>query len=178
MHDVTNPVSLPPCDCVGCSFPAWLYVVLLHFSHDQSNWSPSFSKSHSNNFNVFIFYSPKCLSFSTRKLRSKLNILLVYKRKYLQYTVYCLGIILMLSYYTCSDIVRYVLTSPATKCLSITAVCVTAPPTLFSSIWRRAHIMRLVIMKLSRAFCYFLPARVRKFPQPLLLKTSHLHVLS
>jgi hypothetical protein len=76
----------------------------------------------------------------------------------------------MLSYYICSDIVRYVLSSSATKCLLTAALRVIVPPRLFSSIWRTAHIMTLVIMKLSRTFCYFLHVRVRNVPQPLILK--------
>ena len=76
----------------------------------------------------------------------------------------------MLSYYTCSDIFSYVLSSPATKCLPTAAVRVTVPPSLFSSIWWTAHIMTLVIMKLSRAFYYFPPVRVSYYSQPLLLK--------
>lgn len=76
----------------------------------------------------------------------------------------------MLSYYICSDVVSYVISSSATKCILTAAVRVTAPPSLFSSIWRTTHIMTLVIMKISRAFRYFLPVRVRYLPQPLLLK--------
>jgi len=76
----------------------------------------------------------------------------------------------MLSHYICSDIVSYVLSSSATKCLLTDALRVTVPPSLFSSIWRTAHIMTPVIMKISLDFCYFLPVKVRYFPQSLLLK--------
>jgi hypothetical protein len=39
-HDVTNPVSLSPfLLSVRYSSPPWLYVTLLHFPHDRSNWS-------------------------------------------------------------------------------------------------------------------------------------------
>ena len=78
----------------------------------------------------------------------------------------------MLSYYTCSDIVSYALSSSATKCLLTDALRVTVPPSFFSSIWRTAHIMTLtlVIMKISLAFCYLHLARVRYFHPSVLLK--------
>ena len=31
--------------CLGYSCPPWLQVTLLHFSHDRSSWSPSFSST-------------------------------------------------------------------------------------------------------------------------------------
>ena len=45
-QDVTNPVSLPSCLLfVRYSSPHWLFIIL-HFSHERSNWSPSSSMYH------------------------------------------------------------------------------------------------------------------------------------
>ena len=53
---------------VGYSFPPSLYVTLLHFSHDRSNWSsPSFSSTTFQNFQVFLIYFPTRLTFSTKQ---------------------------------------------------------------------------------------------------------------
>ena len=51
MQDVTNPVSLPNfLFYVRHYFPPWLFVTLLRFSHDQSNWCPPFSSTTFQNF--------------------------------------------------------------------------------------------------------------------------------
>ena len=51
---------------VGYSSPPWLYVTLLHFSHDRSKWSsPSFSNTTFTNFQVFLIHFRKCPVFST-----------------------------------------------------------------------------------------------------------------
>jgi hypothetical protein len=44
-QDMTNPVSLPFSLYVEFSFPPGLYIILLNFSHDRSNWSPSSSSA-------------------------------------------------------------------------------------------------------------------------------------
>jgi hypothetical protein len=41
MQDVATGDS-PSLLYAGYSFPPWLYVILSHFSHDRSNWSPTF----------------------------------------------------------------------------------------------------------------------------------------
>jgi hypothetical protein len=62
---VTNPISLPPLLLyVVYSSPPWLYVIL-HFLHDWSSWSPSFSSTIFQNFQVFLIYFPTCPGFST-----------------------------------------------------------------------------------------------------------------
>ena len=45
--------------------PPWLFVILLHFSHDLSKWSSP--APHFKNFQVFLICSPKPTSFSTVK---------------------------------------------------------------------------------------------------------------
>ena len=52
--------------CTGCSFPSRLYVILLCFSHDQSDWfSPSFSSATFETFKAFPVYLLNCSGFST-----------------------------------------------------------------------------------------------------------------
>ena len=54
--------------CVGFSFPSWLFVILLYFSHVWTNWSsPSFSSTTLQNFQCISNIFPKCPSFSTVK---------------------------------------------------------------------------------------------------------------
>ena len=49
-QDVTNPVSSFFLLFVGYFFLPWRYITLLHSSHDQSNWSPSFPSNTFQNF--------------------------------------------------------------------------------------------------------------------------------
>jgi hypothetical protein len=65
-QDVTNPVSLPSFLLhVWYSSPPWLYITLLHLSHDRSKRSsPSFpSRTHFKTLQVFLIYHPKCPQF-------------------------------------------------------------------------------------------------------------------
>ena len=63
---------------VGCFFPLWLFVILLYFSHDRSNWSPSFSSTTFRNFQcIFYLLSELSTFLCHRKLLSKRSILLV-----------------------------------------------------------------------------------------------------
>jgi hypothetical protein len=65
---------------VGYSPPPWLYVKLLHFQHDQSNWSPSSSSITCHNFpciSVILFkvsnfqhHTKLCSSSSTLQVFS------------------------------------------------------------------------------------------------------------
>jgi hypothetical protein len=53
--------------CVGYSFPPWLYVTLLNFSHDRSNWSsPSFTSTTFKNFPIISEILSDESSFSTQ----------------------------------------------------------------------------------------------------------------
>ena len=47
------------------SFPPFSLATLLHFSHDQPNWSSSSSTITFRNVPGIMFYLPKCPSFST-----------------------------------------------------------------------------------------------------------------
>jgi len=53
-QNVTNPVILPSfLLCAGYFSPLWFYAILLHFSHDRSNWSAT-----SNAWNTEYYCSP------------------------------------------------------------------------------------------------------------------------
>jgi len=48
---------------VGYSSAPWLYVTLLHFPHDRSSWSPSFSSTTLQNFPGISYLPPGASKF-------------------------------------------------------------------------------------------------------------------
>ena len=64
---MTNPVNVPSLYYVYIqTIPLLLNVIILHFSHDRSNWSSqAFSSTKLETFQLFLIYSPNCPSFST-----------------------------------------------------------------------------------------------------------------
>jgi len=76
MHYVTNTLSLLFFLLyVGCPFPPWLYVMLLHFAYDLSNWSsPPFSSTTIKNLpGISDLLSKMPMFLHHTKLYSKLN---------------------------------------------------------------------------------------------------------
>jgi hypothetical protein len=73
---VTNPVTLPSFySTVWYSSPPWLYVILPHFSHDRSNWSPSFF-SRSSKQQIYNCVQTQILS---AKQRNKVKVTSYYR---------------------------------------------------------------------------------------------------
>jgi len=76
MQHVTIRVSLPSFYVRHSS--RWLYALLLHFSNDRSNWSPSFSSTTFQNFRVISDLLSAVSKFQhPTKLHSKCSTLLV-----------------------------------------------------------------------------------------------------